>query len=83
MAARKNKKGAARVKTNPRATFKLFGHVPMNTNILSRNPKGFWIQGGALAQFLGACDCSDVEVDVCFVASDKVEWYRVAHQSSK
>lgn len=83
MAARKNKKGAARVKPNRRATFKLFGHAPMNTNILSRNARGFWIQGGALAQFLGTCDYSDVEVDVCFVASDKVEWYKVAHQNSK
>lgn len=55
----------------------------MSTHILSRNPGGFWIQGGALAQFLGSCDYSGVQVDVCFVAADKVEWYKRPQQASK
>lgn len=83
MAARRQTSGARRVKTNPRATFKLFGQAPMSTHILSRNPGGFWIQGGALAQFLGSCDYSGVQVDVCFVAADKVEWYKRPQQASK
>jgi hypothetical protein len=67
----------------PRAVFKLFHQAPMNSTILSRNPRGFWIQGGKLAHFLGSCDCTGVQVDVCFLPSDKVEWYRVASQNSK
>lgn len=67
----------------PRAIFKLFNQVPMNSTILSRNPGGFWIQGGRLASFLGSCDYSGVQVDVCFLASDKVEWYKIATQNSK
>jgi len=63
---------------NPRATFKLFGQAPMQATILSRNRGGFWIQGGKLAAFLGGCDYSGVEVDVCFLSANKVEWYKVA-----
>ncbi|MFY9801933.1 MAG: hypothetical protein WA211_00010 [Candidatus Acidiferrales bacterium] len=71
------------MKVYPRAVFKLFNQAPMNSTILTRNRGGFWIQGGKLAQFLGSCDCSGVQVDVCFLPSDKVEWYRVASQNSK
>jgi hypothetical protein len=65
-------------KANARATFKLFGQAPMQATILSRNRGGFWIQGGKLAELLGGCDYSGVEVDVCFLAASKVEWYKVA-----
>ncbi|MGA7914614.1 MAG: hypothetical protein WCA00_05210 [Candidatus Acidiferrales bacterium] len=71
------------MKAQLRAIFKLFDQAPMNSTILSRNRGGFWIQGGKLAQFLGACDYSAVQVDVCFLASDKVEWYKIAAQNSK
>jgi hypothetical protein len=71
------------MKTCPRAVFKLFDQAPMASTILSRNPGGFWIQGGKLASFLGSCDYSEVQVDVCFLASDKVEWYKIATQNSK
>ncbi|MGA6955103.1 MAG: hypothetical protein WBY73_08355 [Candidatus Acidiferrales bacterium] len=71
------------MKVYPRAVFKLFNQAPMNSTILTRNRGGFWIQCGMLAQFLGSCDCSGVQVDVCFLPSDKVEWYRVASQNSK
>lgn len=49
----------------------------MSSTILSRNKGGFWIQGGKLAHFLGGCDYSGVDVDVCFLPSDKVEWYEL------
>jgi hypothetical protein len=65
-------------KTNARATFKLFGQAPMQATLLHRNRGGFWIQGGTLAEFLGGCDYSGVEVDVCFLAAEKVEWYKSA-----
>jgi len=65
-------------KTNARATFKLFGQAPMQSTLLHRNQAGFWIQGGKLAEFLGGCDFSGVEVDVCFLSANKVEWYKVA-----
>lgn len=65
------------MKPHTRAVFKLFDHAPMSATILSRNRGGFWIQGGKLAQYLGGCDYSGVDVDVCFLASDKVEWYKV------
>ena len=65
-------------KTNARATFKLFGQAPMQATLLSRNRAGFWIQGGKLAEFLGGCDYSGVEVDVCFLSANKVEWYKTA-----
>jgi hypothetical protein len=65
-------------KTNGRATFKLFGQAPMQATLLHRNQAGFWIQGGKLAEFLGGCDFSGVEVDVCFLAANKVEWYKAA-----
>jgi hypothetical protein len=58
--------------------FKLFGQAPMQATLLHRNRGGFWIQGGKLAQFLGGCDYSGVEVDVCFVSANKVEWYKTA-----
>jgi hypothetical protein len=63
-------------KTNARTIFKLFGHAPMQATLLHRNRAGFWIQGGKLAEFLGGCDYSGVEVDVCFLAANKVEWYK-------
>jgi hypothetical protein len=66
------------MKTNTRATFKLFGQAPMQATLLHRNQAGFWIQGGKLAEFLGGCDFSGVEVDVCFLSANKVEWYKVA-----
>ena len=65
-------------KTNARATFKLFGQAPMQATLLHRNQAGFWIQGGKLAEFLGGCDFSGVEVDVCFLSANKVEWYKTA-----
>jgi hypothetical protein len=65
-------------KTNARATFKLFGQAPMQATLLHRNRAGFWIQGGKLAEFLGGCDYSGVEVDVCFLSANKVEWYKTA-----
>jgi hypothetical protein len=63
---------------NSRATFKLFGQAPMQATLLSRNRAGFWIQGGKLAELLGGCDYSGVDVDVCFLAAGKVEWYKFA-----
>jgi hypothetical protein len=83
MAPRRPQKEALRMKAYPRAVFKLFNQAPMSSTILSRNPRGFWIQGGKLANFLGGCDYSGVQVDVCFLASDKVEWYKIAAQNSK
>ena len=71
------------MKAQLRAVFKLFDQAPMNSTILSRNRGGFWIQGGKLASFLGGCDCTGVQVDVCFLPSDKVEWYKIAAQNSK
>jgi hypothetical protein len=65
-------------KTNARVIFKLFGQAPMQATLLHRNRGGFWIQGGKLAQFLGGCDYSGVEVDVCFLSANKVEWYKTA-----
>jgi hypothetical protein len=73
-----NARGVQPTTANPRATFKLFGQAPMQATILSRNRGGFWIQGGKLAEFLGGCDYSGVEVDVCFLAANKVEWYKAA-----
>jgi hypothetical protein len=65
-------------KTSARATFKLFGQAPMQATLLHRNRGGFWIQGGTLAEYLGGCDYSGVEVDVCFLSANKVEWYKDA-----
>jgi hypothetical protein len=73
-----NARGVQSATANPRATFKLFGQAPMQATVLSRNRGGFWIQGGKLAAFLGGCDYTGVEVDVCFLSADKVEWYKVA-----
>jgi hypothetical protein len=73
-----NARGVQPTAANPRATFKLFGQAPMQATILSRNRGGFWIQGGKLAEYLGGCDYSGVEVDVCFLSANKVEWYKVA-----
>jgi len=70
-------------KTNARATFKLFGKPPMQATLLHRNRGGFWIQGGKLAEFLGRCDCAGVEVDVCFLAANKVEWYKAASEHAR
>ena len=78
MATRRKRSNVHQAKANPRATFKLFGQAPMQATILSRNRSGFWIQGGKLAEFLGGCDYSGVEVDVCFVSANKVEWYKTA-----
>lgn len=83
MAPRRPRKALHPMKVYPRAVFKLFNQAPMNSTILSRNRGGFWIQGGKLANFLGGCDYSEVQVDVCFLASDKVEWYKIATQNSK
>lgn len=83
MAPRRPTKVAHPVKTYPRAVFKLFNQAPMSSTVLSRNNGGFWIQGGKLANFLGSCDYSGVEVDVCFLPSEKVEWYKIAPQNSK
>jgi hypothetical protein len=73
-----NARGVQQTTANPRTTFKLFGQAPMQATILSRNRGGFWIQGGKLAAFLGGCDYSGVDVDVCFLSANKVEWYKVA-----
>jgi hypothetical protein len=54
----------------------------MQATILSRNRAGFWIQGGKLAELLGSCDYSGVDVDVCFLSANKVEWYKVATANS-
>jgi hypothetical protein len=70
-------RGAHTKQADTRATFKLFGQAPMQATILSRNRGGFWIQGGQLAEFLGDCDCMGMDVDVCFLSANKVEWYRV------
>jgi hypothetical protein len=70
--------GAHTAQGDARATFKLFGQAPMQGTILSRNRGGFWIQGGKLAEYLGGCDCVGVDVDVCFLSANKVEWYKVA-----
>jgi hypothetical protein len=70
-------------KTNARATFKLFGQMPMQATLLHRNRGGFWIQGGKLAELLGGCDCAGVEVDVCFLAASKVEWYKAASEQAQ
>jgi hypothetical protein len=73
-----NARDAQTTKANARATFKLFGQAPMQATILSRSRAGFWIQGGKLAEYLGGCDYSGVEVDVCFLSANKVEWYKSA-----
>ena len=73
-----NPRGVQHTTANSRATFKLFGQAPMQATILSRNRGGFWIQGGKLAEFLGGCDYAGVEVDVCFLSANKVEWYKTA-----
>jgi hypothetical protein len=78
-----NARGVQQTAANPRATFKLFGQAPMQATILSRNRGGFWIQGGKLAEYLGGCDYSGVEVDVCFLSANKVEWYKVASASAE
>jgi hypothetical protein len=78
MVSRAKRSAVHTTKANSRATFKLFGQAPMQATILSRNRAGFWIQGGKLAQFLGDCDYAGVEVDVCFLSANKVEWYKVA-----
>ena len=77
-----NARDVHQAKTNARATFKLFGQAPMQATILSRSRAGFWIQGGKLAEYLGECDCDGVEVDVCFLSANKVEWYKVASAGS-
>jgi hypothetical protein len=77
-----NSRDLQQTKANARATFKLFGQAPMQATILSRNRGGFWIQGGKLAEFLGDCDCAGVNVDVCFLSANKVEWYKVASASA-
>jgi hypothetical protein len=82
MASRTNRSDVHHTKTNSRATFKLFGQAPMQATILSGNRVGFWIQGGKLAEFLGGCDYSGVDVDVCFLSANKVEWYKVAAANS-
>jgi hypothetical protein len=82
MASRRKRSNVHQTKATPRATFKLFGQAPMQATILSRNRAGFWIQGGKLAEFLGGCDCSGVEVDVCFLSANKVEWYKVPSANS-
>ena len=73
-----NAREAHPMQADTRATFKLFGQTPMQATILSRNRMGFWIQGGKLAEFLGECDCAGMDVDVCFLSANKVEWYKVA-----
>jgi hypothetical protein len=73
-----NSRDVQQTKANTRATFKLFGRAPMQATILSRNRGGFWIQGGKLAEFLGDCDCAGMDVDVCFLSANKVEWYKIA-----
>jgi len=70
-------------KANTRATFKLLGQPPMQATLLHRNRGGFWIQGGKLAEFLGGCDFSGLEVDVCFLSASKVEWYKAASEHAQ
>jgi hypothetical protein len=82
MASRKKRSSMHQTKTNARVVFKLFGQAPMQATLLSRNRAGFWIQGGKLAEFLGGCDYSGVEVDVCFLSANKVEWYKAATANS-
>jgi hypothetical protein len=82
MALRAKRSDVQQTKANPRATFKLFGQAAMQATILSRNRAGFWIQGGKLAELLGSCDYSGVDVDVCFLSANKVEWYKVATANS-
>jgi hypothetical protein len=77
MTAKRPTRLAQPLKAYSRAVFKLFDQAPMHSTILTRNPGGFWIQGGKLAQFLGGCDYSGVDVDVCFLPLDKVEWYQL------
>jgi hypothetical protein len=83
MAPRRPRKLTNHMKVYPRAVFKLFNQAPMSSTILTRNNGGFWIQGGKLAHFLGNCDCAGVQVDVCFLPSDKVEWYKLQTQNGK
>jgi hypothetical protein len=78
MSSKQRRSKMQQTKTNARATFKLFGQAPMQATLLHRNHTGFWIQGGKLAEFLGGCDYSGVEVDVCFLSASKVEWYKAA-----
>ena len=78
MASRAKRSDVHATRANSRATFKLFGQAPMQATILSRSRAGFWIQGGKLAEYLGRCDYSGVDVDVCFLSASKVEWYKVA-----
>jgi hypothetical protein len=73
-----NPRGVQHTTASSRATFKLFGQAPMQATILSRCRAGFWIQGGRLAEYLGGCDYSGADVDVCFLSANKVEWYKVA-----
>ena len=82
MASRTNRSDVQQTKANSRATFKLFGQAPMQATILSRNRAGFWIQGGKLAEYLGGCDYSGVDVDVCFLSVARVEWYKVTTANS-
>ncbi len=82
MASTAKRSNAHTSKANPRAIFKLFGQAPMQATILSRDRAGFWIQGGRLAAFLGDCDYSGVDVDVCFLSAKKVEWYKLASAGS-
>lgn len=82
MASKKKRSKMHQTKTNARVVFKLFGQPPMQATLLSRNRGGFWIQGGKLAEFLGGCDYSGVEVDVCFLSANKVEWYKAANANS-
>jgi hypothetical protein len=76
MTSKHNRSKMQQTRTNTRATFKLFGQAPMQATLLHRNHAGFWIQGGKLAQFLGGCDYAGVDVDVCFLSANKVEWYK-------
>ena len=78
MASSKKRSRMHQTKTSARVTFKLFGQAPMQATLLSRNRAGFWIQGGKLAEFLGGCDYSGIEVDVCFLSANRVEWYKAA-----
>jgi hypothetical protein len=73
-----NSRDVQHTTANSRATFKLFAQAPMQATILSRSRAGFWIQGGRLAEYLGGCDYSGADVDVCFLSANKVEWYKVA-----
>ena len=65
------------MKAYRRAVFKSVRPIADELDHPSRNQGGFWIQGGKLALFLGGCDYSGVQVDVCFLPSDRVEWYTV------